>query len=718
MPLVIRIMLESTVIQLIHRFYDPDSGCVLLDGQDIKTLDVAWLRSHIGIVSQESALFTGSIEENIRFGKPDATDDEVIAAAKMANAHDFIMELPDRMVQDALDRAKEGRTTIVIAHRLSTIRNVDTIIVIDKGEVIECGTHNELMKKNGQYNEFVTAQQQAETNDEKDESDDEEHLTSNNKSHYDLQHATSMISIKSKISNKSINIDAEGVVVNNSRYCRWPFIFKILRLNLPELHWIIIGSIASLIFGGITPLFALFISNVYELFAEQDLNKANIQTRNLALFIFCIGIVGALCQFLSSVAFAKSGEALTMRMRMMSFGSMLRQEMSWFDCEENSVGALVTQLSSDTSNFKGLSGLRIGVIFNALGAIICTLTIVFISGWKLSLVLLLFTPLIVFSGIVQGQRLSNTKRNSTGSTKETSWIEKGGMFISTAMIPDYTKGKISAMRILTLNNRRSQIDPSNTNGTILNNIVGYIEFQQVKFAYPSRPELRILKSLNLCASANQTTALVGRSGSGKSTCAALVLRLYDPYRGAVLLDGHDVRSLNISWLRSQFGLVQQEPVLFNLSIRDNIAYGVNTRTVTQEEIEEAARKANVHDMIISLPQGYDTLCGFKGNQMSGGQKQRIAIARALIRQPKLLLFDEATSALDVCSEKLVQDALNRTRNGRTCLTITHRLSTIRDSEQIVVIDRGRVKESGTHNDLMCHKGAYYKLNMIQERNDG
>ncbi|CAF4606246.1 unnamed protein product [Rotaria sp. Silwood2] len=464
------------------------------------------------------------------------------------------------MVQDALDRAKEGRTTIVIAHRLSTIRNVDTIIVIDKGEVIECGTHNELMKKNGQYNEFVTAQQQAETNDEKDESDDEEHLTSNNKSHYDLQHATSMISIKSKISNKSINIDAEGVVVNNSRYCRWPFIFKILRLNLPELHWIIIGSIASLIFGGITPLFALFISNVYELFAEQDLNKANIQTRNLALFIFCIGIVGALCQFLSSVAFAKSGEALTMRMRMMSFGSMLRQEMSWFDCEENSVGALVTQLSSDTSNFKGLFGLRIGVIFNALGAIICTLTIVFISGWKLSLVLLLFTPLIVFSGIVQGQRLSNTKRNSTGSTKETSWIEKGGMvateaidlirtvvglhqeehFItqyennlnkafrqsmiviplqalgtaiansllfflhaaafgyggylieksemqfqnvfrvfsvikfgaasvgrSTAMIPDYTKGKISAMRILTLNNRRSQIDPSNTNGTIL-----------------------------------------------------------------------------------------------------------------------------------------------------------------------------------------------------------------------------------------------------------
>ncbi|CAF4542802.1 unnamed protein product, partial [Rotaria sp. Silwood2] len=596
---------KSTVIQLIHRFYDPDSGCVLLDGQDIKTLDVAWLRSHIGIVSQESALFTGSIEENIRFGKPDATDDEVIAAAKMANAHDFIMELPDnyktlsgdklsggqkqriaiaralvsnpkillldeptsaldnineRMVQDALDRAKEGRTTIVIAHRLSTIRNVDTIIVIDKGEVIECGTHNELMKKNGQYNEFVTAQQQAETNDEKDESDDEEHLTSNNKSHYDLQHATSMISIKSKISNKSINVDDEGVVVNNSRYCRWPFIFKILRLNLPELHWIIIGSIASLIFGGITPLFALFISNVYELFAEQDLNKANIQTRNLALFIFCIGIVGALCQFLSSVAFAKSGEALTMRMRMISFGSMLRQEMSWFDCEENSVGALVTQLSSDTSNFKGLSGLRIGVIFNALGAIICTLTIVFIVGWKLSLVLLLFTPLIVFSGIVQGQRLSNTKRNPTGSTKETSWIEKGGMvateaidrirtvvglhqeehFItqyennlnkafrqsmiviplqalgiaiansllfflhaaafgyggylieknemqfqnvfrvfsvinfgaasvgrSTAMIPDYTKGKISAMRILTLNNRRSQIDPSNTNGTIL-----------------------------------------------------------------------------------------------------------------------------------------------------------------------------------------------------------------------------------------------------------
>ncbi|CAF5214137.1 unnamed protein product, partial [Rotaria magnacalcarata] len=194
-----------------------------------------------------------------------------------------------------------------------------------------------------------------------------------------------------------------------------------------------------------------------------------------------------------------------------------------------------------------------------------------------------------------------------------------------------------------LNQRQSKINPHDDSGIILKEMEGNIEFHNVDFRYPTRPTLRILRSFSLKCLSSGTTALVGPSGSGKSTTIALLQRFYDPLKGKVLLDGHDIKALNIQWLRSIMGLVQQEPVLFNLSIRDNIAYGDNSREITQSDIETAARKANIHELIISLPQGYETSCGAKGGQLSGGQKQRIAIARALVRSPKILLLDEATS---------------------------------------------------------------------------
>ncbi|CAF3961632.1 unnamed protein product [Rotaria magnacalcarata] len=288
---------------------------------------------------------------------------------------------------------------------------------------------------------------------------------------------------------------------------------------------------------------------------------------------------------------------------------------------------------------------------------------------------------------------------------------------SASMAPSYSKGKASAKRIFELNQRESKIDPEDPSGITLSDITGNIEFRDVRFRYPARPKLRILRHLNLSCSSGETTALVGPSGSGKSTTVALIQRFYDPLTGTVLLDGHDIKTLNIQWLRSSLGLVQQEPVLFNLSIRDNIAYGDNNRQLTQDDIQQAAIKANIHAIITSLPQGYDTPCGAKGGQLSGGQKQRIAIARALVRNPKILLLDEATSALDNKSERIVQEALDQARTGRTCLTIAHRLSTIRNSEKICVVDRGQIKESGRHDQLIQKQGIYYKLNMAQERPD-
>ena len=193
----------------------------------------------------------------------------------------------------------------------------------------------------------------------------------------------------------------------------------------------------------------------------------------------------------------------------------------------------------------------------------------------------------------------------------------------------------------------------------------------------------------------------------KSTVIALLERFYDPASGAVLIDGVDLKELNLAWARSRVGLVSQEPVLFIGSVRQNILHG--RPDATPEEVEAAAKEANAHDFIMSLPDGYDTEVGEKGAQLSGGQKQRIAIARALVRNPKILLLDEATSALDSESEKVVQVALDRARQGRTTIAIAHRLSTIQDADMILVLDAGEVVESGTHNDLLALQGRYAAL---------
>ncbi|CAF1346217.1 unnamed protein product [Didymodactylos carnosus] len=278
---------------------------------------------------------------------------------------------------------------------------------------------------------------------------------------------------------------------------------------------------------------------------------------------------------------------------------------------------------------------------------------------------------------------------------------------STGMIPDYSRGKAAALRIMELNKRESAIDPNDDDGVTLAKVHGNLEFKDVQFRYPARPTLRILKHFSLACVTNGTTALVGPSGNGKSTCVALLERFYDTTSGSILLDGHDIRLLNLRWYRSIIGLVQQEPVLFDFSIRENIAYGSCPKAVTQEEIEAAAQMSNIHDFIKSLPQGYDTICGARGNQMSGGQKQRIAIARALVRNPKILLMDEATAALDNKSEQIVQQALEQAQTGRTCLSIAHRLTTIRNSEKIAVVVHGRLSEEPTvasrsiHNITIC-----------------
>jgi ATP-binding cassette, subfamily B (MDR/TAP), member 1 len=275
---------------------------------------------------------------------------------------------------------------------------------------------------------------------------------------------------------------------------------------------------------------------------------------------------------------------------------------------------------------------------------------------------------------------------------------------------DKAEALTAAKKIQKLWQQTTKITAMSDEGEIPTAIKGEVVLRDVCFAYPMRPDHDVYNKMNLTIEAGQTVALVGPSGCGKSTAVALIERFYDPSAGAVLLDGKDIKTLRLSWLRQQIGLVSQEPVLFIGSIADNIAYG--KEDATMEEIEAAARMANAHDFISAFPDAYKTQVGEKGVQLSGGQKQRVAIARAIIRDPKILILDEATSALDSASEQVVQAALDNllVAKKRTTIVIAHRLSTIKKADKIVVFSDGVVVEQGTHDALLLDpNGAYSAL---------
>jgi ATP-binding cassette subfamily B protein len=234
-----------------------------------------------------------------------------------------------------------------------------------------------------------------------------------------------------------------------------------------------------------------------------------------------------------------------------------------------------------------------------------------------------------------------------------------------------------------------------------------VELVDVHFSYPSRRDARVLEGVSLVIEPGEVVAIVGHSGAGKSTIAALLTRLYDPDRGRILVDGRELTAIDPQWLRRQVGVVSQEPLLFSCSIAENIRYG--RPEATDAEVEAAARAANAHDFILRFPEGYRTRVGERGTQLSGGQKQRVAIARAVLKQPRLLVLDEATSALDAESEHEVQQALDRLMDGRTTLVIAHRLSSVARADRVLVLDGGRVVQSGAHAALMAEEGLYRRL---------
>ncbi|CAO2203670.1 unnamed protein product [Urochloa humidicola] len=285
--------------------------------------------------------------------------------------------------------------------------------------------------------------------------------------------------------------------------------------------------------------------------------------------------------------------------------------------------------------------------------------------------------------------------------------------LATPSMTAFTEGQGAAYRMFKTIERQPDIDIYDTTGIILDDIKGDVELKDVYFSYPTRSEHLVFDGFSLRVPSGTTMALVGESGCGKSTVISLVERFYDPQAGEVLIDGVNIRRMKLGWIRGKIGLVSQEPVLFSTTIRENIAYGMDNLTL--EDIKAAIKLANAAKFIDKFPSGLDTMVGERGIQLSGGQKQRIAIARAIVKNPKILLLDEATNALDMESERSVQEALNRVMIERTTVIVAHRLSTVKNADVISVLQNGKMVEQGSHVELMkIPEGSYSKLIRLQD----
>ncbi|THG99669.1 hypothetical protein EW026_g2716 [Hermanssonia centrifuga] len=860
---------KSTIISLVERFYDPLEGSVKLDGIDLRELNVKWLRSQIGLVSQEPTLFATTIRGNVAHGLigtkwENASEDEKTTLIKeaciKANADGFISKLPmgyetmvgergfllsggqkqriaiaraivsdprmllldeatsaldtqsEGVVQNALDKAAAGRTTITIAHRLSTIKDADCIYVMGDGLVIESGTHNELIaNEDGAYRRLVNAQKlrearekQAQVEDDvsetaaSGETQEEDSIEKQAQEEIPLGRSHTGRSLASEILEQRRN----GRDGKHSNYSLFYLFRRMGRINRSVWSQYAIGGIAAILTGAVYPAFGVVFGKAINTFSEPTAEQRRHDGDRNALWFFVIAIISTMTIGIQNYMFGASASELTSKLRSLSFRAILRQDIEFFDRDENSTGQLTSSVSDNPQKVHGLAGVTLGAILQSAATLIIGLILGTAFAWKLGLVGLACTPLVVSAGFIRlhvvvlkdqknkkaheqsaqlaceaagsirtvasltreddclrlySESLDGPLRNSNRSalwsnllfalTQAMSFfvialvfwygsrlvstqefgifqffvalqctvfgaIQAGNVF---SFVPDMSSAKGAASDIIDLLDSMPSIDAESTEGKIPQNVQGRIRFENIHFRYPTRPGVRVLRDLNLTVEPGTYVALVGASGCGKSTTIQLVERFYDPLVGTVYLDEQPITDFNVSEYRKHIALVSQEPTLYAGTVRFNILLGATKpeSEVTQEEIEEACRSANILDFITSLPDGFDTEVGGKGSQLSGGQKQRIAIARALLRNPRVLLLDEATSALDSNSEKVVQEALDRAAKGRTTIAIAHRLSTIQNADCIYFIKDGAVSESGTHDQLLALRGGYYEYVQLQ-----
>ncbi|GAB6021852.1 hypothetical protein CHUAL_004424 [Chamberlinius hualienensis] len=793
---------KSTIVNLLCRFYDPIKGSININGVNLKNINLDWFLSEIGVVSQEPILFPTTVYENIRYGYSQATEEDIKLAAKMANVHDFIMDLPkqyeskvgdrgsqlsggqkqriaiaraivrkpsvllldeatsaldsqsEMIVQEALEQACVGRTIIVIAHRLSTIRNANKIIVLNEGQVVEVGNHNSLMEAKSFYFDLVKAQM-----DNINEIDVALNKKENESSNNDLKMSASKTikaedltaMFKRKKSSKTIElpIGLKKVRKWNLRSFRKHALFRLLSLGGWGPVYFCFGIIAGFIQGfAFMEIFVNVVPLTNYIFEYHDPNNVNglhLYLQELLVF----GTMFVVADFVMAFFSELSGCLMAERLRNKVFCSLMRQDVSWYEKSNSSVGHLCLILSRDVENVKMTLNSHMNSITTILRDVIMNIRTIrflnaeaefeklysenshikhtrkdkinsyFLAGLS-SFIDTLSHVSTLFLGLMTPSMFFHDQITLLNFSRAWSVALMSNMFgRSISVVPNIISAMTSVDKIFEVIDQVPDIENSSKDRITLkgNDDVGSVELQNVSFSYPSRLKSLALNEFNIKIDSHQTVAIVGSSGSGKSTFLQLAARFYQPQSGHVLVGNEYVNNMKLDSLREKMAIVQQEPMIFNRSIADNIAYGDLTRVVSLEEIVEAAIVAQVHHFITNLPFGYETVVGSRGTQLSGGQKQRIAIARALIRKPQILFLDEATSALDSQTDKKLQLALRQKKNRSTIVIIAHRLSTITDADKIFVVEDGKVVEFGSHAALMEVKGKYKSLYTNQMSND-
>ncbi|KAI5240469.1 ABC transporter [Aureobasidium subglaciale] len=822
------------------------SGTITIGGHNIEHLDVKWWRAQVGMVQQEPFLFDDSIFSNVVNGLIGTEWEDVPKVQKLelvreacreAYAHDFVIRLPDgydtkvgdggiklsggqkqriaiarsiirkpkivifdeatsavdakseKIIQLALDRIAQNRTTITIAHRLSTIKKADHIVVLQHGRAVEQGTHQSLIANpSGAYSALIRAQslEVSETSEVKNN----DQAVDDNDISKDVE--------GNKIQVPASNFDADSSAPRIQPHSLFQT-FKRL-LNKQRAHWLsLVGIVLSaMTVAAATPIQAWLFAKVLGVFLLQG-EEAKRRANFWALMWLALAAGSCLANFCEGRIGLRVQASVSSAYKTQYFTDMLYQKVAYFDSDDHSHGTLSSRISSDAKLLEEVFGLNLAAAlsgaFNVIGCIIIAL----IFSWKLGLVALFVTmPILLAGGFwkyrheVQFDKMNSdvfeesssfateaigairtvsaltmedqiTKRYSKllsahvqAAHRKALWTSGlygfvdsaglgcqalifwyGGRLLASGSIgfeaffvcymamiqgadaasqvlsvaPNTAQATAAANRIFETE-RTADTDRtgSDDNQSIPSTDGGVqIELHNVSFKYPTR-DVFVFEDLDIRIRKGQYVAFVGPSGCGKTTIISLLERFYDINQGTIICNGVNINDMNVYDYRNNISLVAQEPILFRGTVRDNILFGMSdSSSVSEDRIQQVCRDALIHDFIVSLPQGYDTDVGQKGVQFSGGQKQRVAIARAIIRNPKLLLLDEATSALDSESEKLVQAAFERAREGRTMIAVAHRLSTIQSADTIFVFDEGRVVEIGSHAELVRRRGVYWEM---------